>query len=167
MLLVVVEDDAKVNSLLDKAPRSLRRIVVIKEIRSATSQRAKNRGIEVMTFSDVEKLGAMKNYEEIPPKPQDLCTICFTSGTTGNPKGVMLTHSNLVAGVCSVLMQLGEHTLHVGDVMISFLPLAHMLERCCENGVYYFGGCVGFFSGNIKELTNDIKVIKNFFHVIK
>lgn len=44
--------------------------------------------------------------------------------------------------------------------MMSFLPLAHMLERCCENGVYYSGGAVGFYSGDIKELTNDLKALK-------
>lgn len=44
--------------------------------------------------------------------------------------------------------------------MISFLPLAHMFERCCENGMYYVGGCVGFYSGDIKELNNDLKMLK-------
>lgn len=67
-----------------------------------------------------------------PPGPESLCTICYTSGTTGMPKGVMLTHENVVASMCSVTMQLGEHRPMKNDVMISFLPLAHMLERCCE-----------------------------------
>lgn len=67
-----------------------------------------------------------------PPKLTDLCTICYTSGTTGNPKGVMLSHENVVAGVCSVMLQLGEHRPAKTDTMISYLPLAHMLERCCE-----------------------------------
>lgn len=44
--------------------------------------------------------------------------------------------------------------------MISFLPLAHMLERCCENGMYYTGGAVGFSSGNIRDLTNDLKALQ-------
>lgn len=44
--------------------------------------------------------------------------------------------------------------------MISFLPLAHMLERCCENGMYYAGAAVGFGSGNIRDLTNDLKALK-------
>lgn len=44
--------------------------------------------------------------------------------------------------------------------MISFLPLAHMLERCCENGIYYSGAAVGFFTGNIRDLTNDLKALK-------
>lgn len=44
--------------------------------------------------------------------------------------------------------------------MISFLPLAHMLERCCENGMYYSGAAVGFSSGNIRDLTSDLKALK-------
>lgn len=44
----------------------------------------------------------------------------------------MLTHENVVAGVVAVTLQLGEHKPVPSDVMISFLPLAHMLERCCE-----------------------------------
>lgn len=67
-----------------------------------------------------------------PPKPTDLCTVCYTSGTTGNPKGVMLSHENVVAGVCAVILQLGDQRPRSDDIMMSFLPLAHMLERCCE-----------------------------------
>lgn len=44
--------------------------------------------------------------------------------------------------------------------MISFLPLAHMLERACENAMFYAGGAIGFYSGDIKELTNDLKALK-------
>ncbi|XP_058130221.1 long-chain-fatty-acid--CoA ligase 1 isoform X1 [Anopheles ziemanni] len=160
MQVVVVEDDKKVNLLLDKAPRSLRKIVAIKEVRPATLQRAKNVGIDVHSFDEVEKMGAINDHPELEPQPDDLCTVCYTSGTTGNPKGVMLTHANVLSGVTGVLLQLGTHRPRVGDVMVSFLPLAHMLERCCENGVYYMGGAVGFFSGDIKELTNDLKALK-------
>lgn len=106
--LVVVEDDKKVNLLLDKAPRQLKKLVVIKPLRAATLQRAKNCGIEIHMFDEVEKLGAQKDYPEVPPKPEDLCTICYTSGTTGNPKGVMLSHQNVLACIVSVCMQLGK-----------------------------------------------------------
>lgn len=134
--------------------------MVIKEIRQASTQRAKNRGVELMRFEDVERLGAQKNHPEIPPKVTDLCTVCYTSGTTGNPKGVMLTHQNVMAGVCAVLLQLGEHKPSYKDTMISFLPLAHMLERCCENGMYMVGGSVGFYSGDIKRLPEDMKALR-------
>ncbi|CAD7081095.1 unnamed protein product [Hermetia illucens] len=161
MSVVVVEDDSKANLLLDKAPRTLTKLVVIRPtVKPATLQRARSRGVEIHTFDDVEALGAKGNHPEVPPRPEDLCTICYTSGTTGNPKGVMLTHANVVAGVCAVLLQLGDHRPRVGDVMLSFLPLAHMFERCCENGIYYSGGCVGFYSGDIKLLTHDFKALK-------
>ncbi|KAK0166169.1 hypothetical protein PV328_004612 [Microctonus aethiopoides] len=158
--LVICEDDKKCNLLLDKAPRCLRKLIVIKPTRPATNQRAKNRGVELLRFEDIERIGAQKSYPEVPPKPMDLCTICYTSGTTGNPKGVMLSHQNVMAGVCAVLLQLGDHRPNSTDVMISFLPLAHMLERCCENGMYIVGGSVGFYSGDIKTLPDDMKALK-------
>ncbi|XP_058810424.1 long-chain-fatty-acid--CoA ligase 5 [Phymastichus coffea] len=158
--VVICYDDKKCNLLLDKAPRCLRKLVVIKEIKQATQQRAKNRGIELLRFEDVEKLGSLSNYSDVPPKPMDLSTICYTSGTTGSPKGVMLTHQNVMAGICAVLHQLGDYKPTSKDVMISFLPLAHMLERCCENAMFMVGGAVGFYSGDIKKLTDDMKVLK-------
>lgn len=109
--IVVVEDDKKVNLLLDKAPKNLKKLIVIKQLRPATQQRAKNRGIDIHTFEEVEKLGASKDFPEVPPKPTDLCTICYTSGTTGNPKGVMLTHRNVLACIVCVNAQMGEFLL--------------------------------------------------------
>lgn len=145
---------------LSRSRRCLRKLVVMKETRPATNQRAKNRGIELYAFDDIERLGAKKNYPEVPPKPSDLCTICYTSGTTGNPKGVMLTHQNIMAANCSVLLQLGDHGLTSKDTIISFLPLAHMLERCCESTLYMVGGSVGFYSGDIKRLPEDMKALR-------
>lgn len=53
-------------------------------------------------------MGSKQDNPEVPPKPEDICTICYTSGTTGNPKGVTLTHQNVVAAISAVLVQLGE-----------------------------------------------------------
>ena len=46
------------------------------------------------------------------------------------------------------------------DILFSFLPLAHTLERCCELSVLMAGGAVGFYSGNLKTLTADMKALK-------
>lgn len=138
----------------------LRKLVSIQEIKQATNQRAKNRGIELIRFQDVEKIGSSFNLPDVPPKSTDLSTICYTSGTTGSPKGVMLTHQNVMAGICSVLHQLGDYKPTSQDIMISFLPLAHMLERCCENGMFMVGGAVGYYSGDIKKLSDDMRLLK-------
>lgn len=66
--------------------RCLRKLVVIRESRPATCQRAKNRGIELVRFEEVERLGATKSHPEVPPRINDICTVCYTSGTTGTPK---------------------------------------------------------------------------------
>ncbi|KOB75148.1 putative Long-chain-fatty-acid--CoA ligase [Operophtera brumata] len=155
MTVVICEDDKKANLLLDQAPRCLRKLITIKEVSPSTHQRAKSRGVEILKFTDVEIQGAHKDHPCV-----SLCTICYTSGTTGMPKGVMLTHENVVASMCSVTMQLGEHRPMKNDVMISFLPLAHMLERCCENALYMVGGAVGFYSGDIRRLGDDLSALR-------
>ncbi|ODM95370.1 Long-chain-fatty-acid--CoA ligase 1 [Orchesella cincta] len=162
MNTVVCDDDAKINLLLDKAPSCLRRLVHIKDLRRETVARARKQGIELIRFEEVERLGSAHShsYRERPPTPDDICTVCYTSGTTGNPKGVMLSHENVIACVSAVLLQLGEHRPNRSDVMISFLPLAHMLERCCQVAMYMQGGSVGFFRGDIRELMDDMKVLK-------
>ncbi len=70
-------------------------------------------------------------------KPADLLTLIYTSGTTGNPKGVMLTHRNLVSNVVSSaqVIEFGP-----GDVLLSFLPLSHTFERMAG---YYTGFACG------------------------
>lgn len=58
------EDDAKCNLLLDRAPKCLKKIIIFKEVRPATKQRAVNRGVEIVKFSDVETMGSKQKYPE-------------------------------------------------------------------------------------------------------
>ncbi|XP_021955219.1 long-chain-fatty-acid--CoA ligase 1 isoform X2 [Folsomia candida] len=162
MTTVICDDDAKINLLLDKAPKCLVRLVHIKPLKPETIARAKKQAIELLRFEEVEKLGSTysHSHREKPPRPDDISTICYTSGTTGNPKGVMLSHENIVADVSAVLLQMGEHRPCRQDTMISFLPLAHMLERCCQVAMYMQGGAVGFYAGDIRNLMEDMKALK-------
>lgn len=63
--MVVCQDDAKVNLLLDKSPRCLRRLIVIKEVQPTTIQRAKSKGIDILKYEEVEELGANKIHNEV------------------------------------------------------------------------------------------------------
>uniref|UniRef100_A0A8C5CBJ0 Long-chain-fatty-acid--CoA ligase n=1 Tax=Gadus morhua TaxID=8049 RepID=A0A8C5CBJ0_GADMO len=96
-----------------------------------------------------------------PPKPDDLALVCFTSGTTGNPKGAMLTHGNVISNTAAFL-ELTEKDLKLctKDVHISFLPLAHMFERVVEGVVLINGGRIGFFQGDIRLLMDDMKMLR-------
>ncbi|KFP84620.1 PREDICTED: long-chain-fatty-acid--CoA ligase 5 [Apaloderma vittatum] len=118
-------------------------------------------GVEILALQEVEELGRNNITEPVPPKPQDLCIVCFTSGTTGNPKGAMLTHQNVVANAAAFL-RTTENTVECtsSDVTISYLPLAHMFERVVQTVVYSCGAKVGFFQGDIRLLTDDMKALK-------
>lgn len=63
--VVVCEDDAKANMLLEKAPRCLKKIVTIKPVQPATMTRAKNRFVDILTLDDLERMGAAKDHPEV------------------------------------------------------------------------------------------------------
>lgn len=116
--------------------------------------------LSLYSFSEFEAFGQTANKTPIiPPKPEDLATICYTSGTTGTPKGVMLTHGNVIAD--GTTLDYFKHTeLCSDDVMMSFLPLAHMFERVVESVIISQGGRIGFFRGDIRGLADDIKTLQ-------
>lgn len=114
-------------------------------------------GLSLYTLKEVEELGASLNRPYTPPSPDDVITINYTSGTTGNPKGVVLTHGNAVAAVCSSLSTVWQTNT---DVSCSYLPLAHIFGRLIEQGLMFAGGAIGYFHGNILELVDDFKLLK-------
>ncbi len=89
--------------------------------------------------------------------PDDLAAVVYTSGTTGRPKGVMLSHANIMANVRAIALRLEAEST---DVFLSFLPLSHTLERTCG---YYFpiaSGSAVAFSRSVKHLADDFKAVR-------
>lgn len=88
---------------------------------------------------------------------QDVHTIVYTSGTTGEPKGVMLTHENLVIDAESAIRRI---PLLPTDRFFSFLPLSHAFERMAGYYAPIFSGCSIFFAQSAKTMVADIKLAK-------
>ncbi|XP_064624838.1 long-chain-fatty-acid--CoA ligase 1-like isoform X2 [Lineus longissimus] len=162
MSLVVCDNVTKVNALLDRieATPILKTIVVIETPDQELRKRAESLGIEIVSFSDLEELGKKHPKEIMPSQPDDLCTICYTSGTTGSPKGAMITHRNVIAGVSGCHLTLAPLGVGTEDIIISYLPLAHMYERINHVYTYMNGAKVGFFSGDVKKLLDDIRELR-------
>lgn len=105
----------------------------------------------ILSYEELEKLGQDHPVDLVKPSASDLSCIMYTSGSTGNPKGVMLTHGNVVAaigGVCRML----QHLLEPNDTMMAYLPLAHVLEFLVEHLCIFLGVPLGY--GSIRTLTD-------------
>ncbi len=96
-------------------------------------------------------------YDKPPSSGHDLATIVYTSGTTGKPKGVMLSHRNILANVQSGL---AVYDVFPSDVFLSFLPLSHMFERTCDYYLNVVSGAAMVFSRSIPQLAEDFRVVQ-------
>ncbi|NXD56066.1 ACSL1 ligase, partial [Corvus moneduloides] len=116
----------------------LNTIVVMESFGVDLVERGKKCGVEVFSMREIEELGRAHRQKTMPPKPEDVAVICFTSGTTGNPKGAVITHQNIVSNA-SAFVKTTEKTFipSSDDVLISFLPLAHMFERIVEVSICF------------------------------
>uniref|UniRef100_A0A8C6FGA5 Long-chain-fatty-acid--CoA ligase n=1 Tax=Moschus moschiferus TaxID=68415 RepID=A0A8C6FGA5_MOSMO len=98
---VIVDKPQKAVVLLEHVERKetpgLKLIILMEPFEEALKDRGQECGVVIKSMQDVEDCGQQNHCDPVPPKPSDLSIVCFTSGTTGNPKGAMLTHGNVVA----------------------------------------------------------------------
>lgn len=96
-------------------------------------------------------------------QPSDLATIIYTSGTTGTPKGVMLSHQNIVSNVKDCLIAI---PIQPKEIVLSFLPLNHVFERTI-NYVYFAGGVSVYFADGLESISDHLQDIKpNYFTTV-
>ena len=171
MRLVIAHDEESLTNILNSAPPCLKVIVTIKDVKPRIVEEATSLGLKIVRFVEIEKYGAANLVEERPPSPSTIATICFSrlspikNSPDSKPKGVMLSHEvtysiitryiyflsfspqNIVSATSACILQLGLYAPTKQDILFSFLPLAHTMERCCELATYMAGGAVAFYSG--------------------
>ncbi|KAK3118377.1 hypothetical protein QOZ80_9BG0698200 [Eleusine coracana subsp. coracana] len=114
-------------------------------------------GVQILTYTQLHNEGKMSPQPFRPPKPEDVATICYTSGTTGTPKGAVLSHGNLIANVAGSSLGI---KFYPTDVYISYLPLAHIYERANQIALLHYGVAIGFYQGDNLKLMDDLAALR-------
>ncbi|OMJ23890.1 Long-chain-fatty-acid-CoA ligase 5 [Smittium culicis] len=120
-------------------------------------QWAKAKNIGLYDINQVENIGIENPIPHFPPSPTDIFTICYTSGTTGNPKGAVSNHQSYTFAAKVV-----AETLNIKKpvVYFSYLPLAHCYNRNVENFVTLVQGSIGYYRGDVVALMEDCRELK-------
>ena len=118
---------------------------------------------DVEMWTAVKELGEGKDASVLQPlmdavQPSDLLTLIYTSGTTGRPKGVMLTHHNIVSNIKS-LVRGHFFDLLPTDRALSFLPLCHIYERTDVYMYMYYGVAV-YYAESMETIADNIREVK-------
>lgn len=174
---VIVIDARKVPMILklkSRLPTVKKLIIMDAEVSEEVQNNLKDAEFDFTFMEILQSEGAKMDFKPNPPSPSDLCTISYTSGTTGHPKGAMLTHSALIAAAASALYIVGanpkypnahgSYSLLPGEeTYLSFLPLAHILERLCVTSLTSLGCRFAFFQGDILKLLDDLEASQPTF----
>ncbi|MFT2009212.1 long-chain fatty acid--CoA ligase [Pontibacter sp. 13R65] len=112
-------------------------------------------------WSEVAQLGEHDDPEELEPlkaavAPDDILTLIYTSGTTGNPKGVMLTHNNLVSNLLGAMPYVPVDHTHRA---LSFLPLSHVFERMLLY-LYFYAGVSIYYAESIEKVADNLREVQ-------
>uniref|UniRef100_A0AAX7TGK5 long-chain-fatty-acid--CoA ligase n=1 Tax=Astatotilapia calliptera TaxID=8154 RepID=A0AAX7TGK5_ASTCA len=138
--------ETRLKAILTDVPR-LQHIIVVDN--APTAWPGYPRGISIHNMAAVQKLGARHENGRFclcrkTPLPSDIAVIMYTSGSTGIPKGVMISHSNIIAGITGMAERIPN--LCEEDTYIGYLPLAHVLELSAELVCVSHGCRIGYSS---------------------
>ncbi|XP_060588322.1 long-chain-fatty-acid--CoA ligase 1-like, partial [Ruditapes philippinarum] len=165
MPLIVVDLSEKVNKLLQMVSngrgKSLKTILVMNGLDGVDQELAAKVKIKVVSFKEALEKGKSDLRIVKPPSPDDIAIMCYTSGTTGNPKGVVITYRQAIAQMTMIsINDYHYRKFNKDDAHLSYLPLAHMYERIGQQCLTMEGAKIGFFRGDVKLLLDDLQTLK-------
>ncbi len=137
--LVIAENASQIQKILGikESLPALKRMIYFSPVSEKETELAQQTGVELFAFNDILEFGRKFRFnnpdvvenELKKGQKDDLAAIIFTSGTTGQPKGVMLTHNNFILQLDELIERI---YMNPGDKALSVLPIWHVFERLCE-----------------------------------
>ncbi|CAG5078759.1 Oidioi.mRNA.OKI2018_I69.chr1.g1796.t1.cds [Oikopleura dioica] len=116
-----VQNQKKLDLILKIKPAHLQTIVVFRKFKKVKSSNYK-----IISFDDFIAIGKDSSFDNVPPTSSDIATINYTSDTTGDPKGVVLTHKNICTVCCGITIFSVKEPWKTSDVWFSYLPMANI-----------------------------------------
>ena len=164
-LITIVIETKALKKILDLAKQNkigkLKNLIVIeKEDDEETCKQLEKLGLKTYSWEEIEQKGKNEgqNITLNNAKPDDICTINYTSGTTGYPKGVKVTHKNICVGT-----DVGEIIGLNGtpnDVYLSYLPYAHIMEELIITYGINHGVQIGIYNGSAAKILEDLQILR-------
>ncbi len=154
--ILVVSNSELLNKVLifQKEIETLEKIIFLEELDSESKNISKK---DIIEWEDLLKESEKRELQKVESDPEEICTIIYTSGTMGEPKGVMLSHNNFISDAEAVTEVI---SISEKDTFLSFLPLSHVLERLAGYYTAIMYGSTIAYAESIKTLAENLKEIK-------
>lgn len=171
--VMILEDARQLQKVLDKRLEKpdcmpkVEKIVVIEPAAMNLAANQQDASRDVMTLQALKELGrredarAPDRFERRlrDARPDDVITICYTSGTTGVPKGALITHDNMISVLEDCVTAFGRWIRPEAETTLSFLPFSHILGKAESMAIYAFGWCQAY-AENLDKLMANIAEIR-------
>uniref|UniRef100_A0A915AGU2 Long-chain-fatty-acid--CoA ligase n=1 Tax=Parascaris univalens TaxID=6257 RepID=A0A915AGU2_PARUN len=163
MSTIIVDTVEKAKKLLKREDLPLLVNLIIIEESGLSELETTDHNLTIYSFKRLVNEGHQNSIPMALPKADDTYIICYTSGTTGSPKGVILSHRNMIASVSAfylLLWNFAPQYISPSEVAISYLPLSHTFEQLSHWCTFMLGASTAYYSGSIQQLNNDLMDVK-------